>query len=53
MIIINYYLEAPFLNRAFRLMSKVFSNGSGDRVQFQRLEKWYLMPPCLTLNIIR
>ena len=38
-------------------MSRVFANGPGDGVQsqvesYQRLKKWYLMPPCLTLNII-
>ena len=25
----------------------------GDRDSYQRLKKWYLMPPCLTLSIIR
>ena len=39
-------------------MGRVFTNGSGDRVQYQvrsnqRLKKWYLIPPCLTLSIIR
>ena len=39
-------------------MSWAFANGPGDRFQsqvesYQRLKKWYLMPPCLTLNIIR
>ena len=34
-------------------MSRVFTNGQEDRGQsqvelYQRLEKWYLMPPCLT-----
>ena len=37
---------------------RVFTNGSGDGVQslvesYQRLKKWYLMSPCLTLSIIR
>ena len=46
-------------NRAIGQMSRVFANGPGDRgVQsqvesYQRLKKWYLMPPCLTLSIIR
>ena len=31
-----------------------FTNGAGDLVEsYQRLKKWYLMPPCLTLNIGR
>ena len=39
-------------------MSRVFANGSEAGVQspvesFQRLKKWYLVPPCLTLSIIR
>ena len=40
------------------LMSRVFSNGPETWVQsqvesYQRLKKWYLMPPCLALRIIR
>ena len=40
------------------LMSKVFVNGPGDRGSIPARaipmpQKWYLMPPCLTLNIIR
>ena len=40
------------------LAVRVFANGPGDLVQsqvesYQRLKKWYLMPPCLTLSIIR
>ena len=40
------------------LTSRVFANGPKTRVQsqvksYQRLKKWYLMPPCLTLSIIR
>ena len=36
----------------------MFANRPGDLVQsqvesYQRLKKWYLMPPCLTLSIIR
>ena len=40
------------------LMSRVFTNGQGDwgsipgRV-IPKTQKWYLMPPCLTLSIIR
>ena len=32
-------------------MSRVFTSGQVE--SYQRLEKWYLMPPCLTLSIIR
>ena len=40
------------------LMSRVFANGAGDRVQsqvesYQRPRKWFSMPPCLALSIIR
>ena len=36
----------------------MFANGPGDRgsrevVSYQSLKKWYLMPPCLALRIIR
>ena len=34
-------------------MVRVFANGPGDLGLIQRLKKWYLMPPCLTLSIIR
>ena len=39
-------------------MFRVFANGPGDlgsiQVEsYQGLKKWYLMPPCLTLSIIR
>ena len=42
----------------FDLVNRVFANGLGDGVQFQlesyqRLKKWYLMPHCLTISIIR
>ena len=41
-----------------KIKDRVFANGSGDRVQsqvesYQRLKKWHLIPPCLTLSIIR
>ena len=32
------------------LMSRVFANGPGD---WGSIIKWYLMPPCLALSIIR
>ena len=40
------------------MMLRVFTNGPGDGVQsqvesYQRLKKWYLMPPCLTLSITK
>ena len=40
------------------LVGKGFANGPETRVQFpvelyQRLKKWYLIPPCLTLSSIR
>ena len=39
-------------------MSKVFANGPVDRVSvpgqvIPKTKKWYLMPPCLILTIIR
>ena len=45
-------------NTKYGQMSRVFVNDPGDwgksQVEsYQRLEKWYLMPPCLTLSIIR
>ena len=36
-------------------MGRVFANGPGVQSQvasYQRLKKWYLIPPCLTLSII-
>ena len=35
------------------LAVRVFANGPGDLGSIQRLKKWYLMPPCLALSIIR
>ena len=42
----------------FGLMSRLFVNSPEDWVQsqvelYQRLKKWYLIPPYLTLSIIR
>ena len=39
-------------------MSRVYANGPRDRGSIAgrvipKTKKWYLMPPCLTLNIIR
>ena len=48
-----------FINKyIIGLMSRVFANGPEDEVQsqvesYQRLKKWYLMPPCLTPSIIK
>ena len=40
------------------LVSRVFTNGLGDQGSITgqvlpKAKKWYLMPPCLTLSIIR
>ena len=45
-------------NWAISLMSRVFANGPGNRGSIParvipKSQKWYLMPPCLLLNIIR
>ena len=47
-----------YLKRPIGLIGWVFTNGQETRVQsqvesYQRLKKWYLMSPCLTLSIIR
>ena len=34
-------------------MSRVFANGSIPGQVTPKTKKWYLIPPCLTLNIIR
>ena len=38
-------------------MVRGFTNGPGDRgsipKSYQKLKKWYFMPPCLTLGIIK
>ena len=44
--------------RIIGLMSRVFANGPGDRDSIPdrvipKTEKWYLIPPCLALSIIR
>ena len=41
-----------------RKTGKVFANGPGDGGSFSgrvipKTQKWYSMPPCLTLSIIR
>ena len=46
------------LNWLIGQVGRVFANGLADQVQsqvalYQRLKKWYLIPPCLTLSIIR
>ena len=39
-------------------MSRVFTSGPGDRGSIPgqvipKTQKWYLMPPCFTLSIIK
>ena len=39
-------------------MSRVLANGPGDQGSIPgrvmpKTQKWYLMPPCITLSIIR
>ena len=39
-------------------MSRAFANDPGDRSSIQgqvipKTQKWYLMPPCLTVGIMR
>ena len=51
---INYFTKIP----AYWLSGRVFANGPGDWVQsqvetYQRLKNWYLIPPWLTLSIIK
>ena len=46
------------LSRIIGLMSRVFANGPGNRGSIpgrviSKTQKWYLMPPCLILSIIR
>ena len=42
------------IDRPIGLVSKVFANGPGDFGSIPGLvKKWYLMPPCVTLSIIR
>ena len=50
---INHYATS-----AFYLVGRVFANDPGDRGSIpsrviQKTQKWYLMPPCWTLSIIR
>ena len=51
-----------FINHSYLiyigLMSRLFTNGPVDRGSIPvriipKPQKWYLMPPCLTLSIIR
>ena len=52
-------LEPCFLWNTYGLVGRVFANGPGDwcsipgQVIPKTLKKWYLIPPCLTLNNIR
>ena len=49
-----FYLFVPDIS----LMVRVFVNGLGEQGSIPgrvipKAQKWYLMPPCLTLSIIR
>ena len=47
-------LSQYFLYRPIGIIVTVFTNGPGDQVEsYRRFKKWYLMPPCLTLSILR
>ena len=51
-------LNSVFPGRFLALVGRVFANGLGDRDSIPgrvipKTWKWYLMPPCLTLIIIR
>ena len=37
----------------FGIIVRAFANGPEDLGSIQRFKKWYLIPPCLTLSIIR
>ena len=54
----KFHVVFTWLNCAIGIMVWVFANGPGDRDSFPgwvkpMTQKWYLMPSCLTLNIIR
>ena len=51
--LIQIVLKGPNMDLAIGLISRVFTNGPGNRGSYQRLKKWYLMPPCLAFSIIR
>ena len=57
MIIINFELayDEVWVEHVpdIGIMVRVCANGQGDLGSYQRLKKWYLMSPCLTLSIIR
>ena len=53
-ISLNYDIEY----RLLALTGRVFANGPGDRDSIlsrvlPKTQKWYLIPPCLTLSILR
>ena len=59
-VTVDYVRQLYFLLMyvSINIMVRVLANVPGDGVQsqvesFQRLNKWYLMPTCLTLSIIR
>ena len=47
------YIYIYKVDWAIGLISRVFANGLIPVWVIQRLKKWFLMPPCLTLCIIR
>ena len=52
----NVYIYVYII--AIGIMLRVFADGLGDRGSISvgviaKTQKWYLMPPCLTLSIIR
>ena len=54
----EFFALITIINRAVGLMNRVFANGTGVRGSIpgrviSKTQKWFLMPPCLTLSIIR
>ena len=53
------YIQIIYTCRLIGPVGKVFINGPGDRGSIpgrvipKTFKKWYLIPPCLTLSIIR
>ena len=50
----GWYFKFYIYYRAIGLMNRMFANGPRDQFRsYQTLKKCYLIPPCLTLSIIR
>ena len=52
------YIETPYIYLPIGGMFRMFSNGPGDWGSIPggvitKTQKWYLMPLCLTLSIIK